>query len=353
MLLTPTQRLQRNLDDGSAIASGTYAVTQPLRMTGQDGAVVRTTGRRVTLVWDGASNESMFEVTDCANPSFRDLDARFPNPAMGFMQVWRAGHIYTHDGVTARPSTGLHLKDVRVFGLMKLLNGVSFLTVNGVDANNEHAAFERVDLYDFTNRGVLITHKQSKEHYFEHCRFGSASAAIGVESASGFNWSKGAFYGMIPFMLAGGGGDRVSIRDASAENCLRFLVQAHYASDPWQITVDGCTYRANAMAEDGEWIQLHNVGPLTVINCQVGGGKMARVPVIGIRGPGTPTLRISNNSFDAFGADTVCPVVCAPGAKVLVDWGLNTYTKADGAPERTLTVGEWLPPTLRLKQPVK
>lgn len=331
MMLTPTQRVQRWLEDGSAIPSGEYVITAPLTLTAQDGAIVRPTGRRVTLLWQGPEWEQMFVVTECANPSFRDLDVRIERRCSTFMRVWRTGV----RPASARPSTGLHLKDVRVYGQGHLLDGVSFLTENGVDANNEHAAFERVDLYDFVNRGVAINHKQSKEHYFEHCRFGSTGAQFGVSSVSGFNWDKGAFYGMVPFRLWGGGGDRVSIRDASAENCPRFLVQDHATSDPWQILLDGVTYRANALEEDGEWVQVHNAGPLNVVNCQVGGGKMPRVPVIGVKNKAM--VRVTGNLFDAFGADLVCPV----RGDAIMEWGLNRYTRGEGLDPRTLTIGAW------------
>ena len=337
-LLSPTERVQRNLADGSAIAAGTYTITAPLRITAQHGPIIRTTGRRVTLEWRGPALEPMFIVEECSLPSFRDMDVVIAQPCAAFMRVLRTGM-----GGLSRPSTGMHLKDVTVSGRGHLTNGVEFLALND-DANNEHAAFERFELFDFTNIGVRITHKQSKEHYFEHCRFGTTGAKVGVESVTGFNWDKGAIYGIdVPFKLVGGGGDRVSIRDVAAENCRRFLVQEHRTGDHWEILVDGATYRANFIADDGEWVQLHNVGPLNVVNCQVGGGTMPRVPVIGVHGPGTPTLCVRGNAFDAFGAYKVCPVRTAEGSKCVVDWGLNVYSKEADNPERTQTIGDWTP----------
>lgn len=294
--------------------------------------------RRVRLIWEGPPEGPVIRLLDCPEPYVADFDIVASQPVQTGIEVCNTGTL-------ARPSTMPIFDRVRFFGNNKMGDGIMMISING--ANNEHAHLRNVKgfgLKGFLFHVPLSSNKQSKEHRMDQCCQEGGQGAVRAPSA--FMWRGGTVSGTseAAFQLYGGGGDRVHISDVGVEACARLLdlgTEPERTSDGWKVTLDNVRYAADQLAADGHMIRMYGAGPLTVENCQLGGGKVPVLPVILADGYGQPLIRLAANFFDAFGAHRQSPVFTAPGREVVVDWGLNTYANDDGDPTRVRVLGAW------------
>ena len=311
-----------------------YLLRQPLVITAADAPLLAGEGR-TTIIWDGPADVPALTFVNCPEVTLKRVDFVFRQPCHTAIVFHRQNR-----DMGLRPATLPCLEDVRFFGEGKLRWPVRF-TYADSDENNEHAVFTRVSFYGFTEYAVDISGKQSKEHRFYQCRTEGGRGA--VRAPSSFVWEGGTVSGAshAAFLLYGGGGDRVVLRDVGVEKCARALLSAERTTAGWKITLDNVRFAADALAEDGDWVQFYSTGPLTIRDCQVGGGKVSRVPTIGISALAQTLVSISDNFFDAFGAADVCPIRTFDGGTVIVGWGLNQYRKGETDKVNCVTLGAW------------
>jgi hypothetical protein len=286
-----------------------------------------TPGRRLEFVWRGNANVPVFSLQNCRESSWSRVDVRCDTPCEA---VFRAERTRKEPGTV--PSTMHQFRDVRVFG-----NGQAalygFLWSDTIDANNEHARFESVSVYQ-CGFAWAFEGQQSKEHLFTHCR--AESCAQGVRAESSFQWLGGTIAVCdVAFELARVG-DPVVIQGAGVEACGRLLVSAGPATDAQSVTLAGVRYAADQLHADGAMVLLRHAGPLNVIGGSVGDGAQ-RPPRIQLAGIGEQACTVVGARFGAFGADRVAPVAWNPGVRPALTLTGCTYERAQGAGEHTST----------------
>lgn len=311
-----------------------YLLKQPLVITAADAPLLAGEGR-TTLVWDGPADVPMIKFINCPEVTLKRVDCLFSKPCHTAFQFHRQ-----NAGMGVRPATLPTLEDVRFFGDGKLRWPVRF-TYEDQDANNEHGVFQRCSFYGYSEYAVDIEGKQSKEHRFYQCRSEGGRGAVRAPSA--FMWEGGTVSGAshAAFLLHGGGGDRVVIKDVGVEASARVLLSSERTTAGWKVTLDNVRFAADQLAPDGDWVQFYSTGPLTVKDCQVGGGAQPRVPTIGIASSAQCLVSVHDNFFDTFGASELCPVRTFEGGRVVVSWGLNHYRRGANDDPNCVTLGAW------------
>lgn len=290
---------------------------------------------RITIVWEGPADVPALTFVNCPEVTLKRVDFVCRTDCYAAFVFKRQDR-----DMGARPATLPCLEDVRFFGEGKLRWPVKFVYADQ-DANNEHGVFLRCSFYGFSEYAVDIEGKQSKEHRFYQCRSEGGRGA--VRAPSSFVWEGGTISGAshAAFLLHGGGGDRVVIRDVGIEASVRALLTSEATTAGWKLTLDNVRFAADQLAEDGDWVQCYSTGPLTVRDCQIGGGGVPRIPTIGVAAMAPCHVSVQDNFFDAFGAHEVCPVRTLPGGRVIVSWGLNHYRKAANDAVNCVTLGAW------------
>lgn len=323
------------MTSGKPTASPSITLDQPLVLTGVDAPWLWPGEGRLTILWAGPDDVPAVTLINCAEATLQRIDFRCVTPCHTAFYFQRR-----NGGTAARPATLPHLADVRIFGDKKLRWPVRF-GFTGDDANNEHAQIERSSFYGYTEYAVDIEGKQSKGHQFLHCRTEGGRGA--VRAPSSFLWQGGtvALSSHADFLLYGGGGDAVKLRDGRSESSRRLLMTSEPTTAGWKILVDGFEFAADQLAEDGDFIQMYSTGPLTVRDCQIGGGAVPRLPTIGVGSLAPAHVSVQDNFFDGFGAHTLCPVRTFDQGRVIVSWGLNHYRRGANDDPNCVTLGAW------------
>jgi hypothetical protein len=210
----------------------------------------------------------MFVFQNCREPSWERVDITVENPLEAAFVMERTRH-----GPGVIPSTMHQWRDVRVFGNGVLERG--FWHRRGdFDENNEHARFDSVSVYGYTDCGWLIEGTQSKEHLFTHCRAnGDTTGRVGVRSFGSFQWIGGAMSGHAESCFAlGPPCDVVRIEGAGCETSARLLTAKGPTGNAYPVLLEQVRFMTDRLHPDGVMIDFGAPGPLTIRGGQFGNG---------------------------------------------------------------------------------
>jgi hypothetical protein len=329
-----TELVREHIADGSPLPAIPLIISHSIVMRDRaDLPAVRSERPNVRLrfVWRGAAHEPMFVFQNCREPSWERVDITAQKPLEAAFVMERTRH-----GPGVVPST-MHLwRDVRVFGNGVLERGF-WHRRRDTDENNEHARFDSVSVYGYTDCGWLIEGKQSKEHLFTHCRAnGDSTGRAGVRAFGSFQWIGGAMSGNSEacFVL-GPPCDVVRIEGVGCETSARLLTSQGPTGAAYPVLLEQVRFMTDRLHPDGVMIDFRAPGPLTIRGGQFGNGKQP-VPTIRVRTVADVAFICEGAAFDAWGsherADHLFDIPQNTGRDVRIS--ANLYADSHGMARR-------------------
>jgi hypothetical protein len=239
----------------------------------------------------------MFVFQNCREPSWERVDVTVERPLEAAFVMERTRH-----GPGVIPSTMHQWRDLRVFG-NGLLERAFWHRRRDVDENNEHARFDSVSVYGYTDCAWLIEGTQSKEHLFTHCRAeGDATGRAGIRSFGSFQWIGGAMSGNAESCFSlGPPCDVVRIEGVGCETSARLLTAQGPTGNAYPVLLEQVRFMTDRLHPDGVMIDFRAPGPLTIRGGQFGNGRQP-VPTIRVRTVADFAFVCEGAAFDAWGA---------------------------------------------------
>jgi hypothetical protein len=294
-----TELVRDHISDGSPLPAIPLIISKSIVLRDRaDLPAVRSERPNVRLrfVWRGGAHEPMFVFQNCREPSWERVDITAEKPLEAAFVMERTRH-----GPGVIPST-MHLwRDVRVFGHGIMERGF-WHRRRDTDENNEHARFDSVSVYGYTDCGWLIEGKQSKEHLFTHCRAnGDSTGRAGIRAFGSFQWIGGAMSGNSEacFVL-GPPCDVVRIEGVGCETSARLLTSQGPTGAAYPVLLEQVRFMTDRLHPDGVMIDFRSPGPLTIRGGQFGNGKQP-VPTIRVRTVADVAFNCECAAFDARG----------------------------------------------------
>jgi len=291
-------------------------VTDTIRLRDLDGGRIGS-GR---YIWRGPSTVPVFAIENSREIIVENVDVVCEEECASVFLVER-----TKSGPGVTPSTMHQFRNVRIFGNNGPVRGYWFRAT--IDENNEHGRWDACSVYGCDGAAWIFEGQQSKEHLLTHCR--AESCANGIKADSSFQWVGGCVAACDQAFMLTRVGDPVVIQGVGVEACRRVLVTDGPTTASQSVQLIGVRYEADQLHPDGDAILLRHAGVLSVLGGRYGGGKQ-RVPRIALAGVGTQSVIVQGATFGSYGAHRTCPVRVNPGVKPRVQWGLNTFQRAEG-----------------------
>ena len=295
-----TELVRDHLNDGSPLPAIPLIITEPIILKDRDDLPLVRSERpavRIRFVWRGKTNDPMFVFQNCREPSWERVDVVVERPLAAAFVMER-----TRRGPGVIPSTMHQWRDIRVFGNALLERGF-WHRLNEFDENNEHARFDSVSVYGYTDCGWLIEGKQSKEHLFTHCRAnGDTSGRVGLRANGSFQWIGGAMSGHSESCFAlGTPCDVARIQGVGCETSARLLTTHGPGGNAYPVSLEQVRYMTDILHPDGVAIDFRAPGPLVIRGGQFGNGKQP-IPRIRLRTVADYGFICEGAAFDAYGS---------------------------------------------------
>lgn len=275
-------------------------------------------------IWRGPADVPVFSLQDSRDVVSDYVDVICEAPCEAVVVIER-----TKRGPGVHPTTMHGFTRWRIYG-----NGLAergFYMPGTIDENCEHLELHACSIYG-CRFGVVAKGQQCKENLISHCRFESGEVAIIADSS--FRLLGGTIAVHETGVLLSRVGDPVVIEGTGFEAVRRMLVAQPATTASQPITLTGCRYEADQLAENGDCIVLGSAGPLVLSGCRFGGGRQ-RIPRIALMGLGEQTALISGCTFGSYGAYRACPVRVANSVTPRVTFSRNVYQRAEGDPTNT------------------
>jgi hypothetical protein len=295
-----TRLVREHLADGSPLPAIPLIISEPIVMRDRDDLPAVRSERpatRVRFVWRGNARDPMFVFQNCREPSWQRVDVTVEKPLEAAFVMERTRH-----GPGVIPSTMHQWRDIRVFGNGMLERGF-WHRRRDVDENNEHARFDSVSVYGYTDCGWLIEGTQSKEHLFTHCRAnGDTTGRVGVRSFGSFQWIGGAMSGNAETCFSlGPPCDVVRIEGVGCETSARLLTAKGPTGNAYPVLLEQVRFMTDRLHPDGVMIDFRAPGPLTIRGGQFGNGHQP-IPTIRMRTVADLAFICEGAAFDAWGS---------------------------------------------------
>lgn len=295
-----TALVRDHLADGSPLPPIPLIISEPIVFRDRDDLPAARSERpshRIRFVWRGRTSDPMFVFQNCREPSWERVDVTVERPLAAAFVMER-----TRTGPGVIPSTMHQWRDVRVFGNALLERGF-WHRVNAADENNEHARFDSVSVYGYTDAAWVIEGKQSKEHLFTHCRAsGDTSGRAGLRAFGSFQWIGGAMSGNAETCFAlGPPCDVAHIQGVGCETSARLLTTHGPGGNVYPVSLVQVRFMTDQLHPDGVMIDFRAPGPLMIRGGQFGNGRQP-VGTIRVRTVADYALICEGAAFDAWGS---------------------------------------------------
>jgi hypothetical protein len=320
----------------NTLPRGPLVITRPVPIKGLRGLRLKGQGEWATVLNLRLQDprQSAFVLQDSRDIKISALGivADQPHSAVGTMER-------TVEGPGTNTPTDYAWEDIWVD--LRSKGDYGFRQLATIDANNEHARYTRVRVHGHREWAWDIGHRQAKENSFLNCTFSgfaTSNSKGGVRASGSFSWMGGAGSGVETAFSLGEPADIISITGGPGgfEACGRLLdVARDRTTAPWTVSLFAVSYRADAMIGDHA-IRLRCPGSLNLFGCELGSGKMPRIPRILVDTFGRASINLIGNQFSAFGAHLVNPLDVRPGVTPAVLWGANNYST--GGEDNVITV---------------